>query len=157
MKIVIQTQHCENYGAHSWDGKGACPQYWKFKGGNTYVVPNLSVEQVLKVKDRGIPTLKALIEDYNDYFKEYILDWSICDDGDKVCEDYETPFELFYEQGRWVARRTVKNDEYGNMRPEIASKTEQFDMLMAGERGDYTVVYTLVDGSKMENFMIDLH
>ena len=38
MKLVIQTQFRENYGAHDWDGKGECPQYWKFKGGDTYIV-----------------------------------------------------------------------------------------------------------------------
>ena len=37
MYIVFQTQHRENYGAHDWDGKGECPQYWKFKGGDTYI------------------------------------------------------------------------------------------------------------------------
>jgi len=41
MKLVIQTQFKENYGAHDWDGKGECPQYWKFKGGETYVFANL--------------------------------------------------------------------------------------------------------------------
>ena len=38
MKLVIHTQFKENYGAYDWDGKGECPQYWKFKGGSTYVV-----------------------------------------------------------------------------------------------------------------------
>ena len=37
MKYVIQTQYRENYGAHDWDGEGKCPQYWKFKGGDTYI------------------------------------------------------------------------------------------------------------------------
>jgi hypothetical protein len=32
MKLMITTQIQENYGAHDWDGVGACPQYWKFKG-----------------------------------------------------------------------------------------------------------------------------
>ena len=41
MKLVIQTQYKENYGAHDWNGEGECPQYWKFKGGETYVVPNV--------------------------------------------------------------------------------------------------------------------
>ena len=41
MKLVIQTQYKENYGYHDWDGKGECPQYWKFKGGDTYVVDGL--------------------------------------------------------------------------------------------------------------------
>ena len=38
MKVVIYTQFRENYGAHDWDGKGECPQYWKNKGGSCYVV-----------------------------------------------------------------------------------------------------------------------
>jgi len=146
MKIVIQTQIRENYGAHDWDGTGACPQYWKFKGGETYVIPGLSVEQVMRVKEQGVPTLTALIESRNEGFEEYILDWSILDDDAVVCEEWETPFELFWEQGRWVARRTVKNDEYGYMRRDIASKTEQFDMLMGGERENYTAKFTMRDG-----------
>ena len=37
MKLHIQTQVYENYGAHDWDGEGQCPQYWKAKGGNDYI------------------------------------------------------------------------------------------------------------------------
>ena len=40
MKLVIDTQYMENYGAHDWDGTGECPQYWKFKGGDEYMVEN---------------------------------------------------------------------------------------------------------------------
>ncbi len=149
MKIVISTQIRENYGAHDWDGEGACPQYWKCKGGDTYVVPNLTVAQVLKVKDQGIPTLKALIESRNEGFEEYVVDWSILDDDAKVCDEWETPFELFWEQGRWVARRTVDNGEYGYMRREVASKSEQYDMLMAGGRENYRVVYTMRNGDSV--------
>ena len=36
MMLVIDTQYCENYGAHGWDGEGECPQHWKFKGGSHY-------------------------------------------------------------------------------------------------------------------------
>jgi hypothetical protein len=146
MKIVISTQIRENYGAHDWDGKGTCPQYWKCKGGDTYVVPNLTVAQVLKVKDQGIPTLKVLIETRNEGFEEYIVDWSILDDDAVVCEKWESPFELSWEQGRWVARRTVDNGEYGYMRREVASKTEQYDMLMQGGRENYSVVYAMRNG-----------
>lgn len=38
--LVVHTQHYENYGAHDWDGKGACPQYWKAKGGDCIKVTN---------------------------------------------------------------------------------------------------------------------
>ena len=141
MKLVIQTQYCENYGAHTWDGEGECPQRWKFKGGETYVVPNLSQDQVTQVIEQGIPTLRALIEYSNEASREYILDWSVQEDADVVGEPWETPFELYWEQGRWVARRTVKNDEYGYLRADIGSKTEQYDMMMEGGRENYTVEY----------------
>jgi len=146
MKIVIYTQIRENYGAHDWDGKGECPQYWKFKGGDVYVVPNLTVAQVLKIKEQGIPTLTSLIETRNEGFEEYIINWNILDDDAKVGEAWDTPFDLFWEQGRWVARRTVDNDEYSFMRREIASKTEQYDMAMGGERTNYRVVYVMRNG-----------
>ena len=150
MKLVIQTQYCENYGAHTWDGEGECPQYWKFKGGETYVVPNLSQDQVTKVIEQGIPTLRALIEYSNEASREYILDWSVQDDADVVGEPWETPFELYWEQGRWVARRSVKNDEYGYLRADIGSKTEQYDMMMEGGRENYTVEYRDPAGKIMD-------
>ena len=150
MKLVIQTQYCENYGAHTWDGEGECPQRWKFKGGETYVVPNLSQDQVTQVIEQGIPTLRALIEYSNEASREYILDWSVQDDADVVGEPWETPFELFWEQGRWVARRTVKNDEYGYLRADIGSKTEAYDMLMEGGRENYTVEYRDPAGKIMD-------
>ena len=144
MKIVIQTQVRENYG-------DASKPYWKFKGGDTYVVPNLSVEQVMKVKEQGVPTLTALIETRNEGFEEYVIDWSILDDDAVVCEPWETPTELFWEQGRWVARRTIENGEYGYMRQEIASKTEQYEMQMGGGRENYTVSYVMRDGSELDS------
>jgi hypothetical protein len=157
MKIVIQTQVKENYGAHDWDGKGECPQYWKFKGGNTYVIPNLSVEQTLRIKEVGVPTLIALIEDCNDSYEEYVQNWATLDDDIVVCEPWETPFELFWEEGRWVARRTEENGEYSYMRSDIASKTEQYDMLMGGGRENYIATYTMRTGEvltsqELENF-----
>ena len=42
MKFVVHTQTLENYGAHAEDGKFASGNaYWKFKGGDTYVVAGL--------------------------------------------------------------------------------------------------------------------
>ena len=73
--LVIQTQHKENYGAHNWDGTGECPQHWKFKGGNTYFVSDLTSKQINKIAQGGIPTLEKLIEFRNEGFEEYILYW----------------------------------------------------------------------------------
>ena len=151
MKIVIQTQVRENYGAHDWDGKGTCPQRWKYKGGNTYVVRDLTQVQVDKIVKLGIPTITALIEERNDGYEEYLLAYDIVQDSAPEGEEWETPFSLYWEGGRWVARRTTENGEYGYMRREIASKIEQYDMLMGGGRENYTVSYVMRDGSEVDN------
>lgn len=83
-KLLIVTQVQENYGAHDWDGKGECPQYWKFKGGNEYVVKNF--------KDFGrmtevVMALRGQVESDNEYFKEHIVDFEV------VADDYLTEFE----------------------------------------------------------------
>jgi len=85
MKLLITTQVQENYGAHDWDGKGACPQYWKFKGGNDYVVPNFQGgnEAIGSVLAR----VRGSLECDNDYFREYVIGTEIVED------DYLTEFE----------------------------------------------------------------
>lgn len=36
--LHITAQYHENYGAHSWDGQGECPQAWKPKGGQVFTL-----------------------------------------------------------------------------------------------------------------------
>lgn len=139
MKIVIQTQVRENYG-------DANKPYWKFKGGDTYVVPNLTSAQAAKVMEVGIPTLTALIESQNEGFEEYILGFNVVEDNAVTNDPWETPFSLAWENGRWVARRTIENGEYGYMRQDVESKTEQYDMEMGGGRSNYTCSYVMRDG-----------
>ncbi len=84
-KLLITTQVYENYGAHDWDGKGECPQYWKAKGGSDYVVKNFrDFGRVTEV----IMALRGKVETDNEYFREYIIDWEV------VTDDYLTEFEL---------------------------------------------------------------
>jgi hypothetical protein len=141
MKLVITTQTRENYGAHEWDGQGACPQRWKCKGGNTYVVRDLTQTQADRVVEQGIPTITALLEEYTDGYEEYLLAYDVVADAAPEGEPWETPYSLYWEGGRWVARRVVLNDEYGYLRRDIGSKTEQYQMLMGGGRENYTVEY----------------
>jgi hypothetical protein len=139
MKIVITTQVRENYGT-------AEKPYWKMKGGEVFVVPDLTPANVLTIKDRGIPTLKALVETRNEMFEEYVVDFSILDNDVVVCDPWETPFELRWIGGRWVANRTVENGEYGYMNRMVERKTEEYDMEMGGGRANYRVVYTMRNG-----------
>jgi hypothetical protein len=139
MKIAIYTQFRENYGT-------ASEPYWKFKGGDTYVVPDLTPAQAELVKERGIPTLTALIENRNPMSEEYVVGYDILDNDVKVCDSWDTPFELRWIGGRWVANRTVENGEYGYMNSRVERKTEEYDMLMGGGRENYRVLYTMRNG-----------
>ena len=91
MKIVLDTQHRENYGAHDWDGTGECPQYWKSKGGTTYVVENVTIEQAM---DSAFwDTLRDMVSSESEYFQEYVIGDQLLDDCDEVpCEDWDQPY-----------------------------------------------------------------
>ena len=94
MKLLITTQVYENYGAHDWDGKGECPQYWKAKGGNDYVIRNIDINAVAELAQQAC----AQVTQTNDYFEETVIGWEV------VADDYLTEFEqsqLEYE-GRIV-------------------------------------------------------
>ena len=147
MKLVINTQHRENYGAHDWDGKGACPQYWKYKGGETYVVENLTPAQAMKIAESGIPTLTALIEHQSEAWHEYILGWELVDDCETPWAEWETPVVLSYVDGAWRAREVRENGEYGYFRKEIVRQVRTWTMQEAGEQEDITCVYDMEDGT----------
>ena len=84
MQLLITTQIQENYGAHDWDGEGECPQYWKFKGGNDYVVKKFN--DVNKATDT-VMALRSQIESDNYAFREWVIAWEV------VADDYLTEFE----------------------------------------------------------------
>jgi hypothetical protein len=84
MLLVIQTQNEENYGAHDWDGTGACPQYWKMKGGQEYKVINLpegaNIDQVVEL-------VRSDIEMNNEGYRSYIVGYGL------EADDYLSWFE----------------------------------------------------------------
>ncbi len=84
MKLLINTQFMENYGAHDWDGVGECPQYWKFKGGEDYFFR-------MGTDDYDIPKLveglRSKIEWDEDYSRQYIVGYEV------VADDYLTEYE----------------------------------------------------------------
>jgi hypothetical protein len=138
MKLVIQTQYCENYG-------DADKPYWKFKGGDTYIVPNLSPAQSERILRDGIPTLKALIEYKNSMSEEYVTYYRIVEDDTVVCEDYENPYILSWENNTWVCRQVQLND--GSFRKPVVSKVTKYTMNMGGDKADLEVSYVVESGS----------
>ena len=85
MKLLITTQVYENYGAHDWDGVGECPQYWKAKGGNDYVVNKFKGGS--EKATLAVMALRSQIEENSVYFRESIINWTI------VSDNYLTFFE----------------------------------------------------------------
>ena len=83
-KLLITPQVYENYGAHDWDGVGECPQYWKAKGGNDYVVKKF--KDLNKVTET-VMALRSQIEQDNQAFRETIINFEV------VANDYLTEFE----------------------------------------------------------------
>ena len=151
--LIITTQHKENYGAHDWNGEGECPQYWKFKGGSTYFVTDLTDKQINKIAHNGIPTLSAMIESKSEYFEEYILDWEIRDLGKNgdgrgpICEQWETPVEFYWKMDRWLCRtHHTPNPEYSHWNRAIIGKAEQWIPLENGERSDYKSQFKTANG-----------
>lgn len=138
MKLVIQTQYCENYGSTD-------KPFWKFKGGDTYIVPNLTPAQAERVLSDGIPTLKALIEYKNDMSEEYITDYRIVEDDAVVCEDWESPYILSWENNTWVCRQVQAND--GSFRKPVVSKVTKYTLNMGGDKSDLEVSYVVESGS----------
>jgi len=85
MAVHVMTQCRENYGAHDWDGVGQCPQYWKPKFGDDYII-------------RNAPSCKAA-EEYvqaqfgrdDEYYREHVT-FSSTDTNS--LPEWKTPIEI---------------------------------------------------------------
>jgi hypothetical protein len=96
MKLHIWTQDQENYGAHDWDGKGQCPEYWKFKGGHDYSYALQGTSINPDVLARLVHHLRPQIETDNEGFREYIIGWEV------VADDFLSEYEQ--SQMKWEGR-----------------------------------------------------
>lgn len=136
-KLVINTQHWENY------SDDIDTPYWKGKGGNVYVVEDITEANIERINMSGIPNLTALIECTSDNFVEQVIDYDFIDDGAINWECWESPIYLKYNRifGQWHARRVTLNGEYGYMHSCIKSKTETWSLGTTGE--DYRCSYSV--------------
>ena len=134
MILAIDTQYRENYGAHDWTGEGEVPQYWKSKGGSTYLVTgDVNHKNVIN-------ELTNLINYKNEASEEFVIAVHLEEDG--YCSDFE----------RWQ-----KEDDYGDgvhydtriTRREDGTyfATEQYK----GPRGQHVTTYNMAPGGEQEN------
>ena len=95
MNYAIHTQHLENYGAHAESGKFSDGQnYWKMKGGDTYIVSGLD-----RVQD-AVAFVMAAFSDNGIGWKEFPVEW-------------ETEAE-------WLEGMASDSEEYRNFKKECA-------------------------------------
>jgi hypothetical protein len=150
--LIINTQYRENYAAHNADYQhGVDEAYWKFKGGDTYFVNDISEKDAERIARDGIPTLTKLIEYSNEASEEYIIDWELREVGkgsDPICNFWETPIEFWYnkELSRWECRtfHTYTDEEY--VAKPIIAKAEQWVPLNGGDRDFYSQQYKTPNG-----------
>jgi hypothetical protein len=72
--IVIRTQYRENYGTET-------EPYWKFKGGSDYKVTNVPTNALAHEVVDAVLSKVDYIEYEGPMSEQYILDWSVEDDG----------------------------------------------------------------------------
>ena len=147
MKAIIQTQHMENYGAHDWDGKGECPQYWKPKGGNTYIF-NCTIEE--NMDPQWWARVEAACTSKSEYFEEYSVGETVVDDIDfrltDHIADWDAPYFGTVKEDRISFHRTTENQPMSGMRAEIAKEFTAYDVMDDGEVIHHGVSYEMING-----------
>ena len=162
MKAIVQTQHMENYGAHDWDGQGECPQYWKPKGGNTYIF-NCTIED--NMNPEWWARVEAACTSKSDYFEEYSVGETVVDDihflegqGRAIvvvndsfsvsgyCADWDAPYYGTIKDDRITFHRTTENQSMSGMRAEIAKEFTAYDVMDDGEVIHHGVSYEMING-----------
>lgn len=141
MKVVIKTQYRENYGTPD-------DPYWKFKGGSVFVIENLSERQAKRAEDTVCPNLRQLIEYSSAMGEEYFLSVQAVEDSECPWDEWEEPIKLTYENGKWFAVETETNGAYSYLNKKIAKIERRYTLVRKGERADYRVRYTLVNGQE---------
>jgi hypothetical protein len=105
--FIVTTQTLENYGAHAESGKFSDGQnYWKFKGGDTYLVEDLDREQ------DAVAFVAALVMDNGIGYKEYPSEM-------QSCRDY------YLSQVIRVSPNTVKSK---NFKPTKGMKEQELEV-----------------------------
>lgn len=85
-RVVVSTQVWENYGAHDWDGKGECPQYWKAKGGRDITIGTFSAEPEYS---RAQAMAAQWSSPSSDYSREDMINWTLLAPGRLTSEEQD--------------------------------------------------------------------
>ena len=102
MQFVVHTQFLENYGAHAESGRYADGMaYWKFKGGDAYVVSGLE-----RIQD-AVAFVAALRMQNSLGAKEFPVEWQTYEEWFAKLPEDEDYREFLLEQLETVDPREV--------------------------------------------------
>lgn len=157
MKIIFNTQFNENYGSHDWDGKGECPQYWKAKGGFTYVLEDVTSEQAVD-KEFWVK-LENTIEYSDVYTSEWILDYQLVDNDVPTSEfhnHWECPILITVDGSQATFHHKIDIDREFQGINLSHSMREVVKTLGSHEDVDAKFYYVDTDGKKYSHEFIPL-
>ena len=141
-KLVITTQYMENYGC-------AKDPYMKFKGGNTYELPNcgdLNENEIATIVAQVRPYITTTLIESNGGCEEYIVDFKVVNHSTKTVEDWETVTEFNLIGGSVNFMKVTDNREDGWMKKEILERTETWTGDFYDENSNYKSEYLMENG-----------
>ena len=125
-KTLVTTQYLENYGAHSENGKFVDGNaYWKFKGGEQYVISsNFPFEA------NAVAFMSAYLQKDNDscYGKQLVTDWEMLPEGwveeDTFNEDsFTSPIYIDVEEYFELQKRVNKKRKGSDAKISVDRKS----------------------------------
>ena len=148
MATIVSTQYRENYGAHSWNGKGDCPQYWKSKGGEVYIVDD-SID---------IKIFEDTIGYSDNYSEESVVNVIECseDEVDSKLDPWEIrTYVSRYENGMFKMSEVIDNEESKCYQKEVLKVDKNYilykDLLNERKKKPIMTVYVMEDGQRVYN------
>ena len=140
----VFTQVHENYGAHSWDGEGEVPNYWKAKGGTTFVLEaDVDVDAFIKA-----------VSSESDYFTETVIGQEVVEDPYENTEGWDQPTFVKKAADGFLLDVT-ETSEYRAFHPKIAAKKSIKQLSLKGLYTDFVTVYSTVDGEMIPASKMD--
>jgi len=148
MAKLVTTQYRENYGSHDWNGKGDCPQYWKSKGGEVYIVDD-SID---------IKIFEDTIAYSDNYSEESVVNIIECseDEADSKLDPWEIrTYVSRYENGMFKMSEVIDNEESKCYQKEVLKVDKNYilykDLLNERKKQPIMTVYVMEDGQRVYN------
>lgn len=148
MAKLVTTQYRENYGSHDWNGKGDCPQYWKSKGGEVYIVDD-SID---------IKIFEDTIGYSDNYSEESVVNIIECseDEVDSKLDPWEIrTYVSRYENGMFKMSEVIDNEESKCYQKEVLKVDKNYilykDLLNERKKKPIMNVYVMEDGQRVYN------